>query len=399
MEKIRVAHVITNIDGSGGVKNTLLTCAGLDHTRYDIDLIVGSQCDRSRIEDLDVTLIQIPTMHSPFRPLSDALAARELLKLFRQRRHHIVHTHFGKAGILGRWAAHKAQIPILIHGLHGATFNPSQNPLVNAVDKLAERAATRWTDVVISVGEDLMQRYLDAGVGHPEQYVIIHSGMDLSAYRKAAALNEHVRRAKRRSLGLQEDAFVAGCIANLEHRKGHRHLVRLIAQLAPRYPNLHLILAGEGPEKPRLQALVRRAGLTDRIHFLGYREDVPEIMAVMNVKLFASEREGLAQVLVQADAVGIPILAFEVEGARETIKEGVNGYIFPQGDITGMAQALATFIENPHLAKKMGQAGRKLVDQRWEIITMQQKTQALYESLLTKKGIDAFFTAHPQASP
>jgi len=273
MEKIRVAHVITNIDGSGGVKNTLLTCAGLDHTRYDIDLIVGSQCDRSRIEDLDVTLIQIPAMHSPFRPFSDVLAARDLLKLFRQRRHHIVHTHFGKAGILGRWAAHRAQIPILIHGLHGATFNPSQNPLVNAVDKLAERAATRWTDVVISVGEDLQQHYLNAGVGHPEQYVIIHSGMDLSAYRKAATLDEHVRMAKRRSLGLQEDAFVAGCIANLEHRKGHRHLVRLIAQLAPRYPNLHLILAGEGPEKSRLQAMVRRAGLTDRIHFLGYREE------------------------------------------------------------------------------------------------------------------------------
>ena len=394
MEKIRVAHVITNIDGSGGVKNTLLTCAGLDPLRYEIDLIVGSQCDRSRIQGLDVTLIQIPTMRSPFHPFFDALAARDLLKLFRQRQYHIVHTHFGKAGVLGRWAAHRAQTPILVHGLHGATFNPAQPLLVNMVDRLAERTVTRWTDVVISVGEDLRQRYLNAGVGYPEQYVIIHSGMDLSAYQKAAALDDHARMAVRRSLGLHEDAFVAGCIANLEHRKGHRHLIRLMAQLAPHYPNLHLILAGEGPEKPHLQALVRRAKLTDRIHFLGYRQDVPEIMAAMNVKLFASEREGLAQVLVQADAVGLPILAFEVEGARETIREGVNGYIFPQGDIAGMAHSLAKFIEHPKLAKRMGQAGRALVDKRWEISTMQQKTQALYESLLTKKGI---VTPPPQA--
>lgn len=387
MEKIRVAHVITNIDGSGGVKNTLLTCAGLDSSRYEIDLITGSQCDQSRIRGLNVTLIQISAMHSPFHPFFDAIAARDLLKLFRRRQYHIVHTHFGKAGVLGRWAAHRAQTPILIHGLHGATFNPAQPFLVNIVDRLAERTVTRWTDIVISVGEDLRQHYLNAGVGYPEQYVIIHSGMDLSAYRKAATLDDHARMAIRRSLGLPEDAFVAGCIANLEHRKGHRHLVKLVAQLAPRYSSLHLILAGEGPEKAPLQALVQRAGLTDRIHFLGYRQDVPEIMAAMNVKLFASEREGLAQVLVQADAVGLPILAFEVEGARETIKEGVNGYIFPQGDISGMAQALAKFIEHPNLAKRMGETGRRLVDERWEISTMQQKTQTLYEDLLMKKGI------------
>ena len=385
--RIRVGHVITNIDGSGGVKNTLLTCAGLDRHRYDVDLISGSQSDLSRIQELDVGWIQISAMHSPLRPVADIRAARELLAIFRQRRYDIVHTHFGKAGVLGRWAARQAGVPIIIHGLHGATFNPSQNPFVNLFDKIAERTATRWTDVVISVGEDLMQQYLDAGVGQPEQYIIIHSGMDLSAFRRAADLDQATRQGIRHKLGLPDNAFVAGCVANLERRKGHRHLIHLMQKLSPHYPQLHLILAGEGPEKHHLETLIADAGLNQRVHFLGYRQDAPEILAAMDVKLFASEREGLAQVLVQANAVGVPILAFKVEGTRETIQEGVNGYVFSQGDVAGMARALTTFIEQPNLVRKMGSAGRALVGDQWEISTMQRKTQALYETLLAQKGL------------
>jgi len=364
-----------------------MTCAGLDKSRFEVDLIVGASADRWRAEGAGVNWIQIPDLIRSLHPWKDWRAARALEALFRERGYTIVHTHLGKAGILGRWAAHRVGTPLVIHGLHGATFNPTQTWLENTTYLWLEKKAMEWTDKVISVGEDLMQRYLEAGVGRPEDYVIIHSGMDLRAFRAAAELPEDARRAKRLELGLPEDAFVAGYIAALEWRKGHRHLIRMMQELASRYPQLHLVFAGEGFSAARLKRMVADAGLEDRIHFLGYRNDVPEIMAALHVKLFASEREGLPQVLVQADTVGVPVLAFEAEGVREMVRDGVNGYVFPYGDVGAMSRALERFIRHPEEARRMGQQGRALVDDRWDIATMQRKTQALYDQLLKERGL------------
>ncbi len=385
--QIRVAHVITRFHGAGGAKNTLFTCAGLDKTRFQVDLIVGASADAWRAQDAGVSWIQIPSLVRPIRPWQDARAARALLRLFREKNYHIVHTHLAKAGILGRWAAHRAGAPIVIHSLHGATFSPAHHPLTNALYLALERKAITWTDKVVSVGEDLTRRYLAAGVGAPDDYVIIHSGMDLQAFRAAGELSEAQREAKRRALGLPPGAFVAGYVAALEWRKGHRFLIRMMQTLAPRYPQLHLLFAGEGFSASRLKAMVTKAGLEHRIHFLGYRTDVAEILAAFHVKLFASNREGLPQVLVQANAVGVPILAFEAEGVRDMVRDGYNGYVFPYGDVAGMTAALERFIQNPDLARRMGQQGPSLVDDRWEIATMQRKTQALYDQLLQEKGL------------
>jgi len=385
--KIRVAHVITRFHGAGGAKNTIMTCAGLDKSRFEVDLIVGASADRWRTEGAGVNWIQIPEMVRQVHPLKDVRAARALKRLFTERQYHIIHTHLGKAGILGRWAAHQVQAPIVIHGLHGATFNPTQSAIENTVYLRLEKKAIPWTDKLISVGEDLMQRYLEAGIGQPDDYVIIHSGMDLSAFRRAAQMSREARLAKRRELGLPEASFMAGYLAALEWRKGHHYLIKMMQELAPRYPNLHMVFAGEGFSAERLKKLVANAGLNKRIHFLGYRDDAPEIMAMLDVKLFASEREGLPQVLVQADAVGLPILAFEAEGVREMVRDGVNGYIFPHGDSKALAAALARFVETPQLCREMGEKGRALVDDRWDIVTMQRKTQELYDNLLQKRGL------------
>jgi glycosyltransferase involved in cell wall biosynthesis len=386
-EKIRVGHIITRFHGAGGAKNTIMTCAGLDKSLFEVDLIVGASADQWRAEGAGVNWVQIQDLVRQVHPVKDIKAARSLKKLIEKRDYHIVHTHLAKAGILGRWAAHKAGTPLVIHGLHGATFNPTQSRLENSVYLWLEKKAMSWTDKVISVGEDLMQRYLDAGVGRPEDYVIIQSGMDLSSFRQAAEMTQEQRMAKRRELGLPEDAFVVGYIAALEWRKGHQYLIEVFRRLAPRYPQLQMIFAGEGFSADRLKQLVADAGLSDRIHFLGYRNDVPDLMAIMNVHLFASEREGLPQVLVQADTVGVPVLAFEAEGVREMVHDGVNGFVFPHGDIEGMAQALERFINNPDLAREMGQKGRALVDDRWDIATMQRKTQDLYLQLLEEKHL------------
>ena len=386
-DKIRVAHVITRFHGAGGAKNTLFTCAGLDKSRFEVDLIVGASGDRWRAEGAGVNWVLIPSLQRAVHPAADARAAQALLRLYRERSYHIVHTHLAKAGILGRWAARQAGTPVVIHGLHGATFDPRLRAPNDWLYFLLERRAAPWTDRIVSVGDDLRQRYLAAGIGRPEQYAVIHSGMNLDAFRSAARMTPTERQSKRSELGLAADHFVAGYVAALEWRKGHQHLVELARRLCPRFPALRLLFVGEGVDRMRIEALVAGAGLGDRVLFTGYRTDVAEVMATFDVKLFASNREGLPQVLVQAAACGLPVLAFEAEGVRELVHEGLNGYVFPQGAVAGMSQALEAFMAAPDTARAMGGKGPSLVDDRWQIATMQTKTQALYELLLQAKGL------------
>lgn len=386
---IRVAHVITRFHGAGGAKDTLHSIAGLDPGRFAVDLIVGASADRQRAAGLPVTWIQIPSLRREVHPLDDVRAARALVQLFRERRYHIVNTHLAKAGILGRWAAHRVGVPIILHSLHGATFNtnPGQRTLRDRLYLALERRAAQWTDRILSVGADLTARYLAAGVGRPEQYVLIHSGMDLDAFRAARHMSPAERLARRREWGLSEEHFIAGYAAALEWRKGHRFLLQAAAPICARYPQVRLLFAGEGNDRPRIERLVDEAGLRDRVIFTGYRTDIAAIMATFDLKLFAGTREGLPQVLVQAAAVGLPVLAFAAEGVTEMVHDGCNGFVLPPGDIAGMVRAWATLIEQPDLRRRMAAYGPTLVDDRWQIATMQAKTRALYDELLAEKGL------------
>jgi len=386
-EQIRVAHVITRFHGAGGAKNTLFTCKGLAQQGYDVDLVVGNSADRWRAEGSGVNWIQISSMRRDVHLLWDSRAALDLLKLFRQRQYHIVHTHLAKAGIVGRWAAQRAGVPIIIHGLHGATFNPTQGRLTNAIYRILERRAAASSDRIVSVGEDLRQRYLDAGIGEAGQYEIIHSGMDLDAFLEARENKSVRRQAIRTELGLSEDDFVAGYVAALEWRKGHRYLIEVAKQLCSSYSRLKVLFVGEGFDRERLEEMVAGVGLKDRITFTGYRNDVADVMAALDVHLFVSEREGLPQVLVQSAATGMPVLAFEAEGVRELVHDDVNGYVFTHGDVDAMAVALEYFINEPELAQMMGAEGPSLVNDSWQIDTMQRKTQDLYLTLLKERGI------------
>ncbi len=386
-DRIRVAHVITRFHGAGGAKNTLFTCKGLVDHGYDVDLVVGESADQWRAEGTGVNWIQVASMRRSVHPLWDTRAALDLLMLFRKRRYHIVHTHLAKAGIVGRWAARRAGVPIIVHGLHGATFNPTQGRVTNAAYRFLEKRAAESSDSIVSVGDDLRQRYIDAGIGQVEQYDIIHSGMDLDAFVAAREDKPPRRRDIRAELGLREDDFVAGYVAALEWRKGHRYLIEVAKQLCPLYARLRLLFVGEGFDRERLEDMVADAGLEKCIIFTGYRTDVANVMAALDVHLFASAREGLPQVLVQSAAVGLPVLAFEAEGVRELVHDGVNGYVFTYGDVDAMSATLEYFINQPELAHVMGEEGPEMVNDNWQIETMQIKTLQLYETLLKEKGI------------
>jgi len=378
----KILHIVTRFLKCGGAeKNTYYSIQGLDRAQYKVDLAIGPDSELSLLENYaHGQVLQVSTLVRDPNPLYDPIALFQLYHIIKSGNYQIVHTHTGKAGILGRIAARMAGVPIIIHGLHGTMTSP--NPVLDVIYLFLDRFTGRFTDCFVSVGEDLKQRYIERKIGDPSKYRMIHSGMDLDAFHKAGDLPKEAIIKKRRELGLADDELVIGKVASLEPRKGHRYAIAAMKELIQHHTNIKLLFVGDGWYRPKLEEMVRQNSLEDSIVFAGYREDIAEVMATFDIVILTSLWEGLPQVLVQAAAVGKPIVTFAVEGAKEVVKDGVNGFIVPLKDVDALVEKVEYLLSDMERARAMGKQGRKIISDQWTIETMQEKTRELYEELL-----------------
>jgi glycosyltransferase involved in cell wall biosynthesis len=385
---ISVLHVHTRLIRGGADENTLLTVNGLDCRRFRLALAIGSGSEAAMLAKVGpaVEVIEMPDLVREVSPRRDLAAFRQLRRLIRDRRYDIVHTHTAKAGMLGRFAARSAGAPVIVHTLHGSTFHGALNRAEYLLYRGLEKAAAGFTDRIITVGEDLRERYLEAGIGRPERYQLIRSGMELSEFSAAAAMVPERRAEVRRSLGVPADAPLVGKVARLEARKGYRYFLDLAERVLQHVPTTHFVGLGAGEEHAELRAEVERRGLADRIHFPGFRQDIADVLAVLDVAVLTSLWEGLPRVLVQAAACGVPAVTFAVEGAHEVVKQGVNGWVVPMRDVPAMAERVVALLSDSRRARAMGAAGLGLVCETWAAETMVSEIARAYEDLMAARG-------------
>ena len=318
--------------------------------------------------------------------LKDFIAMVKLIRLIRHERYHIVHTHTAKAGIIGRFAAWLCRTPIIVHTLHGATFHRAISRREAALYRILERIAALITDQLVSVGDDLRQIYLDSGVGKPEQYVTIRSGFDIDRFRLSDAELALRRRKIRRELGISDSTWVIGSASRLEPRKGQFYFLQSAACLLKQYPDLVFLIAGDGPSAQELRTLARSLRISKQVFFLGHRTDIEDVMSAMDVFVLSSLWEGLPQVLVQAAALGRPIVCFDSEGSKEVVHGGVNGFIVTRGDEKALTDSLSYLAANPLKAREMGHSGRRLIGEEYDKQVMVSRIDSLYYELLAAAG-------------
>jgi glycosyltransferase involved in cell wall biosynthesis len=309
----------------GADENTLFTMEGLDKNKYEVDLIMGEEFDESilkRVKDENINIIQIEGLKWKLNFLYDPIVLIKLIKLLKKRRYDIVHTHTTKAGILGRIAARIARVPVIVHGLHGSTFEAFDSGLLNWLLFCFERLTGKFTDAYISVSRVLSEKYIERGIGKKENYHTVYSGMELSKFYHARDKINY--KEKYEELGINAGDFLIGNVARLETRKGHQFLLDAFKNVVEEQKDGHvkLLIIGEGNKRKYLENYVKELNLGDRVIFTGYREDVEELMALMDIFVLTSLREGLPRVLVQAAAVGMPSVAFNVDGVPE-IRQGI----------------------------------------------------------------------------
>jgi glycosyltransferase involved in cell wall biosynthesis len=382
---MRIVHVITRLIVGGAQENTLLSCEGQHRLGHDVTLITGpplgpegSLMERASAAGYRVQVLD--EMRRSIHPLNDWRALNGLVTMLRDLRPDVVHTHSSKAGIIGRWAARKARVPAVIHTIHGLAFTASTSPLVNHAYKVLERWTAPITTRIVCVADAMRQQSLAAGIGRPEQYVTVYSGMDTAAF-----LNPPVPRDQtRQSLGLGPDDVAVGTIARLFDLKGHDDLLDLAPALCARFPRLRFLWVGDGSLRGRFEQRIAQLGLRDRFILTGLvpPQRIPELAAAMDVLVHPSRREGLARALPQGQLAGCPVVAYDIDGNREGLIHGQSGYAIAPFDVAAFGEALSRLAENAELRRQMGAAGRSFALSRFSAEVMVESLEGVYRQAL-----------------
>lgn len=382
---MRVTHVITRLIVGGAQENTVASVLGLrEKPGLEVELITGPTSGpegslESAFAQTPGVLTVLPELVRPVRPWKDLRAWQKLTREFRHRRPDIVHTHSGKAGVLGRLAARRAGVPMIIHTIHGPSFGPFQGPVANLVFGLAEGRAAHVTTHFVVVAEAMQRQYLAKGIGSPEQYTTIFSGFDLTPF--LAVKNDPQLRAK---LGLAPEDFVVGKIARLFQLKGHDDLFAVAPELVHRCPRMKFLLVGDGEWRGRFERMARDCGLEKHFVFTGLvpPAEVPALVGIMDALVHLSVREGLPRALPQALAAARPVVAYDCDGAGEACRDGETGFLVRAGDRARLTARLLQLAENPMLREEFGRRGQAFVRERFPVRRMVDDLHALYQRLV-----------------
>jgi len=372
----------------GADENTLYTIQGLNKDQYEIDLITGEEIDSALLnkeENHPFNIIQVQGLKWKLNFIHDPIVFLKLIKLIKENRYDIVHTHTTKAGILGRIAAHIVGVPIIVHGLHGSTFQAFNSRMLNDLLFYFEKRTSRFTDAYISVSKVLSEIYIGKGIGNKDNHHTVYSGMDLTKFYQAR--NKINKRKVYKDLGIDEKDFIIGNVARLETRKGHLFLIDAFKEVLKenKKSNVKLLIIGEGNKRNDLEFYVKKMNLEDKVIFTGYREDVEDLMAIMDIFVLTSLREGLPRVLVQAAAVGKPSIAFNVDGVPEIIQDDYNGFLVRPKDVKQLKDKVKEYINNDELVLLHGKNGREFIGDKWSIQGMVDRVDLIYQSLINKK--------------
>lgn len=385
---LKVVHVITHLALGGATETVLTTCRLADPARFEMSVLSGETSEDEATLEVSArqegtALHHLPSLKRAIRPPADGRAYRDLVAWLRRVRPDIVHTHGSKAGFLARIAARAAGVPVIVHTVHGWGHHERQHPLVRRAYVALERRAARGTDCLVAVAAANRDKGLADGIGRFAQYEIIHSCINIAAFRDVAVDVPTLRA----SLGIPADALLVGTIGRLAPQKAPQDFVRMAALVHAQRPRTHFVWVGGGPLEFAMRGWIAEAGLGSVVHLLGYRDDVPQLLRVLDVFVLTSLWEGLPRVFAQAMCAALPIVATLVDGAPEAITHGENGFLVAPQDMEAMAAHVVSLLDDPALRHALGQRGRSMADPKFSERHMVHQIEALYLRLAHEKGL------------
>lgn len=372
-----VAHLFTWAPGGGGVDRNIYHSVVSLAEKYHSVVICGRQMYENVFEELRVPFFVNPFLVREFLLFVDLRALLWFWRHLMEWRYHIVHTHESKASVLGRVAAWLAGLRPIIYGVHGVSFDAGGKAM-RWLAQWAECLTFFMNDVCVAVGRQVVERFWGAGIGRRRQWVVVRSPVDEEAIAKGVKATK--REEVRGRLGVSADSVVLLCVSRFERDKRQEFLIRAMAQLRQEKAVLVLVGGGFHEYREACRHLAGELGVAGKVLFV---EETPEpwhYYAVGDVFVFASVREGVARVLVEAHLAGLPIVATEACGVREVVEEGVSGFVVGRDDLRLFVARLQTLINDEPLRKQMGRAGYERVRGVWSVDNLKIQLDTLYSA-------------------
>ncbi len=380
MRRLRVLRVITRLNVGGPAIQAVLLSARLDPERFETLLVAGTESavEGNMIElgrlDAPPALRRIAALGREISPLDDLRALWSLVRLIREFKPDIVHTHLAKAGTLGRVAARIAGVPVVIHTFHGTVFRGYFGSLRSRLFLEIERALGRVSTRLVAITAGQRRELVALGIGSDATVVEIPLGLQLAPF-----IDVPSRADARVALGLPEDAPVVAIVARLVPIKDVGLFLRTLAKL--KRPAIGLIV-GDGEERASLESLAVSLGIASRCRFLGWQRDVRSLYAAADVVVLTSRNEGSPVSIIEAMAAARPVVCTDVGGVSDVVASGVSGILVPYGDAEGLATAIDGLLADPAMRERLGNEARNAVYPRYDVSRLVTDITALYASLV-----------------
>jgi len=371
MPNKRILYIITKLELGGAQTQLLSLIRGLDRNKFTPYLFTASTgmliVDARQIENLSLHLSA--NLERPVNPLKDFLAFLEARRYIRKNKIDIVHTHSSKAGIIGRLAARSSGVRVILHTVHGWSFNDFQSSLLRKFYIYLEKVCARFTTKLVVVCQADKVKGLKSGIGQQGQYEVINYGIDHARFSCATA-----------ALSKNQEVLI-GMIACFKPQKAPLDFIEAARQVVAQGSNARFILVGDGILRNAIQKRILAYGLEDKITLAGWRRDIPEILNSLDVFVLTSLWEGLPVSVLEALACGKPVVATNTGGIAEAVLDGKNGFLVEPKEAKRLAGILSRLAGDQQLRIKLGKQAKENIAGAFLLDSMIENHQMLYSKL------------------
>lgn len=377
MKKIRVLHIAATSTGGVGL-NILLLARHMKKEDYDISVAFapGSPLDKDFIKE-GIKLYPIKMNRSPYS-LSNIIGFFQLLFLFKRERFDIVHTHTSVGGFLGRITAWLMNIPVVLWSIHGWAFNyPYGSNLRRRFFSAIEGFLDRFTDHYIAVSRNMKDIGVRSNITDQNKVSVIYHGIELQNYDAG-----NINASKRNELGLSKNIYIVGSIGRFEPQKAMDDFLKAAGIVRDEISNVKFLLVGDGPLRGQLEKLSVELGLEDDVFFTGWKENVKEYIACMDIFCMSSLWEALPFILLEAMALERPVISTDLAGIAEILENEKGGLLMPVADPEKMAAAICRLLEDHETRGKMGRHNREKMEKVFSVSNMISQYEDLYRKVL-----------------
>lgn len=376
MNKIKVAIIITKLELGGAQKVAISVCEKLDKNKFETFLICGCGGILDEETKNKIRIVFVKDLVREISPVKDFKALFSIYKILKKENPAIVHTHSSKAGILGRFAAKLCDIKNIIHTIHGFSFNNTQNFLKKSLFVFLERFCSVFSTKLIPVSTENTVKGLQNKIGKKEQYHYIRLGIDIDNFK-----NFKQTPTLKQELKLNLTDILVTTIGPFKPQKNLSDFIKIANNIYKNHKNFKFVIVGDGTLRPVFEKMINDFNISDSIFLLGWRRDISNILNSSDIFVMTSLWEGLPISTIEALCCGLSPIVNDVDGQKEIIKDGFNGFLIKPYNIKSTEEKILLLANNKYLRQQLSDNAKNSIDYTFSIEYMIKQHEELYLSL------------------